>query len=291
MSPRKRRTPPFCRVCHGPHERVVHRVAKRPKSKPGTREGRSGLFTPVDRKTGKRLRWLHDDIEVAAGQIHKAPFKASIFYRGRTYRVTPKDCGLGCKCDAYVEAVRRKSRAVRSNPDGFWTKGPRVNPAGAHDLVDIVSARTGEVLESRLFRYVAEQNAWLFRHDGNKVRIQKHRPAKGARVKRRTNPSHGLTPHYEPEVFPRSEFYDDVDIPKGFIAQHYGNDVAPKWIHPGKRLVLWIDAKSKRDRELEGRRYVLGVTDQDFEADLEPILETDSMREVLWTIANHRPGV
>lgn len=191
-----------------------------------------------------------------------------------------------------VKRMPKSPPPRRRNPDGFWTKGPRPNPSSAHDLVDIVSARTGEVLESRLFRYVAEQNAWLFRHDGNKVRIQKHRPAgKGPRVSRRTNPSHGLTPHYEPEVFPRARFYDDVEIPKGFIAQHYGNDAAPKWIHPGKRLVLWIDAKRKSDREMDGRRFVLGVTDQDFEADLEPILETDSLREVLWTISNHRPGV
>lgn len=77
-------------------------------------------------------------------------------------------------------AVRREMR-----------HNPRKNPARAHDLVDIVSILNGTVLESRIFRYIAEQNAWLFRHDGNKVKIVPHRSVKGARSgrsKTRRNP-------------------------------------------------------------------------------------------------------
>lgn len=226
----------------------------------------------VTTDSGKKARVLSIDVD-EPGRPHQS------------YEIEGSSRAILQRRALEIATLSKAARRLVLNPN-------RPNPGKAHDLVDIVSARTGEVLESRLFRYVAEQNAWLFRHDGNKVRIQKHKPAaKASRKPMRRNPSHGLTPHYEPEVFPRAKYYDDVEIPKGFIAQHYGNDAAPLWIHPGKRLSLWVDAKRPRDREVSGKRFVLGVTNADYEPDPEPILETNSMRELLWTIANHRPGL
>lgn len=300
-------------------------VKRMPKSPPpGRRRNPDGFWTPGPRVNPGSLRWrpmVWHSFRGGRGTANGDIYASFVIGRNGQTTVTfqiwastirgkfgPKTKELRVIVDAEGlpnleysiqgktrDELKRRAQQIAeiSQKKGWLDLGPttRVNPARPHDLVDIVDARTGRVIESRISRYVASNNAWLFRHDGHKVKIVPHRPAKGSKGSRRSNPSpERLRPVYDSRAFPGWRYYNDVAIPAGFIAQHYRNDVAPRWVHPGKRLVLWIDSVNPAEREHGGRRFTLARTNADFDDDEDPpIISTDSYLELTKALRKFMP--
>lgn len=67
------------------------------------------VFTPVDYKTKKRLKFNTKEVKVLEGHLWERGsmgIRAVVEIKGKKYKVVGKSCGLpNCKCDAYLKNV------------------------------------------------------------------------------------------------------------------------------------------------------------------------------------------
>ena len=55
------------------------------------------MFTPVDKKTNKRLKFKDSEVKEITGRIVKI--------KDKLYFVTSKSCGAPCHCDSWIEKL------------------------------------------------------------------------------------------------------------------------------------------------------------------------------------------